>query len=111
MVKRAASFPSLKRISVGMLITPYVSAAGFHFSPRTAVTSYSAKSTSPAYSAESSSNVGLSFMHGAHHGAQKSTRTGMSALSTLSSYVLSVTSMRLSSSVMGISPSLLGSGG
>lgn len=45
----------------------------------------------PAYSFASSSMSGAIIRHGPHHGAQKSTRTGIGDLSTTSSKVASVT--------------------
>jgi hypothetical protein len=40
--------------------------------------------TRPAYSFASRSSAGLTMRHGPHHGAQRSTRTGIDAASTIS---------------------------
>jgi hypothetical protein len=47
----------------------------------------------PANSLATSSTVGPSFLHGPHHGAQKSTRTGISEFCTVSSNVVSESSI------------------
>ena len=50
-------------------------------------------STWPAYFSASSSSTGAIFLHGPHHSAQKSTRTGLSAWSTSDANVASVTAL------------------
>src|SRR5687768_4507491 len=49
-------------------------------------------STLPSYSSASSSTIGATMRQGPHHGAQKSTSTGLSAWRTSSSQLVSVTS-------------------
>ena len=70
----SATAPPLKRIIVGMARTPY----------STAMPSFSSMLTLtivnlPSSSAASSSRMGAMALHGPHHGAQKSTRTGVVA--------------------------------
>ena len=76
--------PPLNTISVGMLRMLYLAATiGFSsvFSLR--------KRTLPSYSPASSFTIGATMRHGPHHGAQKSTSTGTSALITSVSNVWS----------------------
>ena len=84
-IRRTWGSPSLNRISVGMLITS-----------KRRVTSRLSSMLSlpirilPACSSAISSSTGEIILHGPHHSAQKSTRTGTSELLTCSSKVASV---------------------
>jgi hypothetical protein len=84
---RATSFPPLIMSRVGMAWTPYFIAVRWFSSVLSL-----AKRTFPSYSVASCSTTGAMARHGPHHGAQKSTSTGCSALSTLASKSLSDTS-------------------
>src|SRR3954454_12284243 len=50
-------------------------------------------------SVASSSRIGATWRHGPHHSAQKSTRTGLSGLSTVASKSASVTAARFDTGV------------
>src|SRR5215216_3980166 len=71
----SATLPALKRIIVGIARTPY-SAAIESWSSMLTFAIFNLPSSSLA----SSSRVGAIALHGPHHGAQKSTRTGVVAL-------------------------------
>ena len=80
--------PPLNIMTVGILRIPYsVAVLGlssvFSFTHRTL----------PTYSFASSSTIGAIIRQGPHHGAQKSTSTGISHCNTISFHVLSVTSL------------------
>src|SRR5581483_11455031 len=77
---RAISFPSLKSMSVGMLMTPYRRVTS-GFSSTFSLATWRA---SP-FSRPISSTTGETMWHGTHHSAQKSTSTGWFALRTRSS--------------------------
>src|ERR671919_2136518 len=86
-ITRAFSSPSLKRMRVGMLITPYlrdISGLSSTFSLATLRTS--------DWSCPISSTIGETMWHGTHQSAQKSTRTGRSAFRTSLSKFSSVAS-------------------
>src|SRR4030042_32117 len=72
-------WPPLKRISVGILITPYCRAVSALSSTFTFT-----KATLPSYSLANSSTSGAIIRQGPHHGAQKSTNTGVFAFKTVS---------------------------
>jgi hypothetical protein len=69
--------PFLKIASVGILKTLYFCASSL-FSSTFILT----KSTLPLYSLESSSTTGDTALHGPHHSAQKSTKTGLAEFRT-----------------------------
>src|SRR5881394_4011573 len=88
---RSSSWPPLKRISVGMPLMPNRCdtdglSSTFSFTTRAL----------PAYFSATASTVGASMRQGAHHSAQKSTKTGWAALSTSASKLLSLTSVTYS---------------
>lgn len=66
------TFPFLKSFTAGIDITPNLDAA-FWFSSVAAF----ARMNLPSYSFAIFSRVGFNVMHGPHHVAQKSTRTGI----------------------------------
>src|SRR6267154_1400695 len=82
----AATWPFLNRMRVGMPRTPYfIGVSGFSSILILATV------TLPAILAAISSRAGAMLLHGPHHSAQKSTRTGPGARSTSASNELSVT--------------------
>src|SRR5271154_274286 len=92
-----ATLPDLNRIIVGMPWTRYfVGACGFSSILTLATVSL------PALSAARSSRKGAIILHGPHHSAQKSTRTGPSALSTSVSKLLSVTAVGFIASFLSL---------
>src|SRR4051794_9556589 len=82
-----AGWPPLKRIIVGIESTPYCAAVCW-LSSTLSLTTFSA----PLRSLAISSRTGATTRHGPHHGAQKSTSTGVSASRTSAWKLLSVTS-------------------
>src|ERR1700704_161270 len=82
-----ATSPCLKTISVGIERTSYFAVVCW-FSSVLSLTTFRS-SRSPAIS----SRTGATTRQGPHHGAQKSTRTGVSASMTSATKVVSVTSM------------------
>src|ERR1700681_4138552 len=83
---RSAALPPRKIISVGMLMIPNIPGViGL------ASTSTLATFTWPSYWVANSSTIGAIILHGVHHEAQKSTKTGSSESSTSSLKVVSVT--------------------
>ena len=82
----AAISPSLKRIRVGIPLTPYFAGVSGFSSMLTFTTVRLS-----LYSFASSSSAGAICTHGPHHSAQKSTRTGFSDLMTSASNDESVT--------------------
>src|SRR4051794_34440140 len=82
-----ATWPCLKRISVGIERTSNCAAVCW-LSSTLSLTIFSASPRSPAIS----SSTGATMRHGPHHGAQKSTRTGVSDSRTSAWKLLSVTS-------------------
>src|SRR5271155_6023682 len=96
----AATWPSLKRIMVGMPRTPYfIGVCGF-----SSILTF-ATVTLPAMSVASSSRNGPIMRHGPHHSAQKSTTTGPLARSTSASKLLSVTAIGFISCSLGLTTS------
>src|ERR1700742_180277 len=81
-----ATWPCLKRISVGMLSTSKLAAVCWFSS------TFSFTILRSERSAAISSSTGATTRHGPHQGAQKSTRTGPSASRTSAWELLSVTS-------------------
>ncbi|NDE13194.1 MAG: hypothetical protein EBZ99_06190, partial [Actinobacteria bacterium] len=79
-------WPPTKRFIVGIELIPYFIAIG----PSSSVLSFTIFIL-PAYSLEISSNIGATALHGPHHSAQKSTRTGVSLFKTKSLNVAAVT--------------------
>src|SRR5688572_4737277 len=82
--------PPLNTSKVGILRMPYFAAVrglSSVFSLR--------NSTLPSYSDASSSTIGATMRQGPHHGAQKSTRTGLSFVRTSVSQLVSLTSAGL----------------
>lgn len=78
--------PLTKIMMVGMLLTPYFPGVAGDSSV------FSLKNFSfPVYCCASSLTMGSIILQGPHHGAQKSTTTGSSALSTRDSHVESFT--------------------
>src|SRR5258708_518423 len=73
----SATWPPLKRIIVGIARTPYSTATASFSSMFTF-----AMESLPFSSVASSSKIGAMALHGPHHGAQKSTRTGVVAVVT-----------------------------
>src|SRR6185312_10618126 len=86
----AAAWPSLKAITFGIERMSNALESAFSSSELTF-----ASLTRPAYSAATFSSTGVSALHGPHHGAQKSTTTGMALepSMTSSSNVAVVTSI------------------
>src|SRR3989344_2267115 len=72
-MKEETGLPPLKRTKVGMLMTLNCPGTSM-FSSTFIFTNF----TLPAYYVYSSSMIGSIALHGPHHGAQKSTRTGSS---------------------------------
>src|SRR5574344_1656715 len=81
----STNLPSLIKIRVGIFLTPY-SATISEFSS----TSHLNTATLPLNSSDSSSTIGEIALHGPHHGAQKSTKTGLLFPLTRSLKLLSV---------------------
>src|SRR4051812_47099806 len=82
----AATWPSLKRMRVGMPRTPYfIGVCGFSSMLSLAI------DTLPSSSVASSSSAGAIILQGEHHSAQKSTSTGLDDRRTSVSNVPSVT--------------------
>src|SRR6266498_3810147 len=81
----SATSPYLKIRSVGMARIPYSVAIDWYSSMLTLPTF-----TFPSYSLASSSRIGAIILQGPHHSAQKSTNTGVDALSTSCSKLASV---------------------
>src|SRR5215208_6477551 len=82
------SSPGSKNAIVGMLETPKWPASAV-----SASTSTFATFTEPSYSAAIWSITGATCLHGPHHAAQKSTKTGTSEFKTSSSKVSTVTAI------------------
>src|SRR5439155_15989475 len=82
--------PPLKRITVGIALMLYLTAM-----LRLASVSTLPTLTLPANSSATASMVGASIRQGMHHSAQKSTSTGVPALSTSASKLASVNSLTL----------------
>src|SRR5215212_10132322 len=82
------SSPGSKNAMVGMLETPKWPASAV-----SASTSTFATFTEPSYSAAIWSIIGATCLHGPHHAAQKSTKTGTSEFKTSSSKVSTVTAI------------------
>src|SRR6267143_6865618 len=82
------SSPLLKIPKVGMLITLYLAAV-----PPLSSTSNFITLSFPAYSFARSSTIGAIILHGPHHVAQKSTRTGIGDFNTSVSNVFSVSAL------------------
>src|SRR4051794_15016853 len=98
-----ATWPFLKRMSVGMLRTSKFAAVCW-FSSTLSLTIFRSER-----SAAISSRTGATTRHGPHQGAQKSTRTGPSASRTSAWKLVSVTSERvpaMSGSLEGLGPAL-----
>src|SRR2546427_12556568 len=88
---RSSSRPFLNRIRVGMPLMPYLCeteglSSTFSLTTRALL----------AYFSATASTVGASMRHGAHHAAQKSTKTGRSDFSTSFSKVPSLVSLTCS---------------
>src|SRR4051812_8601723 len=99
-----ATSPCLKRISVGIESTSNFAAVSW-LSSTLSLTIFSASPRSPAIC----SRIGATMRHGPHQGAQKSTRTGVSASRTSAWKLLSVTSESapaMSGSLEGVAPAL-----
>jgi hypothetical protein len=77
--------PSLKIIKDGILITEY-----FEGLSGLSSTFIFPTFNLPSYSVANSSTIGVTILHGAHHGAQKSTKTGVSDFKTSDSKFWSV---------------------
>src|ERR1700722_2949382 len=84
----AVSWPFLNNIRVGMLRMPYLLGV-IGFSSRFILAIVSC----PCISVASSSSMGPIILHGPHHSAQKSTRTGLDAFKTSVSKLVSVTAV------------------
>src|SRR5215218_3395723 len=84
-----ATWPCLKRISVGIERTSYCAEICGFSSVLSLTTLRSSRS------ALISSRIGATMRHGPHHGAQKSTSTGVSASRTSAWKLVSVTSLML----------------
>ena len=80
-------FPLLNTAKVGMLKTLYFDAISLFWSTFTLT-----KLSLPEYSLAISSTIGATALHGPHHGAQKSTKTGILDFTTSSSHWLGVIS-------------------
>ena len=75
--------PLLNTAKVGMLKTLYFEASSLFWSTFTLT-----KLTLPEYSLAISSTIGATALHGPHHGAQKSTKTGILDFTISSSHSL-----------------------
>src|SRR3954452_18938727 len=84
----AATWPPLNRIIVGMPRTPYLRGVCGFSSMLTLATV-----TRPAMSVARSSRKGATILHGPHHSAKKSTRTGSVARNTTLSKLPSLTAV------------------